>query len=164
MGLSERLRAIRFSLRLTQAEMADQLGVSNSFLSEIEKGKTKPGYEFLFNIYDIFDVSLNYLLKGKGDMFCGSGTGEYVEIEKPDGQIDNINQILWYTKRSRLVKHSFIGMASRFILENIDIIRKELKAYEAALKKKEGAAPPGDSVNTDDTADKGETIDNGGKV
>ncbi len=125
--LSDRLREIRRILGITQAEMAERLGVSNSFQSEVEKGKTKPGYDYIYSIHDNLNINLHYLLKGTGDIFC-TGTGEYVELEVPGRQIDNIGQVLWYTKRSQLANHSILGLASQYFIDNMESISKQLGA------------------------------------
>ncbi len=128
-GLSDRLREIRRILGITQAQMAERLGVSNSFQSEVEKGKTKPGYDFIYSIHDALNINLHYLLMGTGDIFC-SGTGEYVEIEVPGEQIENIGQVLWYAKRSRMANHSILGLASKFFIDSKEYISKEIGEKE----------------------------------
>jgi transcriptional regulator with XRE-family HTH domain len=65
----DRLKELRATLNLSQKNFAKQLGIAASFLSELEKGKTKPGYNFLINLYETFDISPSWVLLGKGSMY-----------------------------------------------------------------------------------------------
>lgn len=58
----ERLKQIRNEKQLSQAELAKELGVSQSTVGMWENGKNKPGYPTLIKLSKIFDVSLDYLL------------------------------------------------------------------------------------------------------
>ena len=62
--LGRRLREIREDTNISQRELARRLGISNSFLSDMETGKLGPGFFFLFLISKYFDVNPNYLLHG----------------------------------------------------------------------------------------------------
>lgn len=45
--LNEALRLIRVYHDLTQTQLCNQIGISNSHLSEIEKGKKQPSLDLL---------------------------------------------------------------------------------------------------------------------
>ena len=47
---------------LSQTDLSTQLGISNSYLSEIEKGKKKPSLEILEKYSKQFDMPLSSLL------------------------------------------------------------------------------------------------------
>lgn len=64
-----RVKAVRHKLNLKQGAYAKKLGISQSFLSYIEKGKRKPSYELLLSLLSIFNVNLHWLVTGIGDMF-----------------------------------------------------------------------------------------------
>jgi transcriptional regulator with XRE-family HTH domain len=66
---AERLKLTRETLKLKQKEFAARLNISAASYSEIESGKYKPNYEFIYNLAKEFNVNLYYLLFGKGDMF-----------------------------------------------------------------------------------------------
>ncbi len=52
-----------FEHKMTQAKMADKLGISKSKVSEILSGKRKPDISFLKAIYKTFKVDAGFLLE-----------------------------------------------------------------------------------------------------
>ena len=62
MVFSERLRQLRKEAELTQAKLAEALGITQRKLSYLEAGQTEPDLETLCRIALHFDVSADYLL------------------------------------------------------------------------------------------------------
>ena len=73
------LKKLRGIYGLKASEMSAKLGISPSYLSEIENGKKKPTLELLEKYADIFDIKLSSLIlisetyeeaeaKGKGSI------------------------------------------------------------------------------------------------
>ena len=60
--LHEALRLIRAYHDLSQTELCAELGISNSFLSEIESGKKQPTLELLRKYSERFDIPMSSLL------------------------------------------------------------------------------------------------------
>lgn len=60
--LNEALRLIRVYHDLTQTQLSYDLGVSNSFISEIESGKKVPSLELLGKYANRFDIPVSSLL------------------------------------------------------------------------------------------------------
>lgn len=58
----DRLRALRESARLTQEELATEIGSSEPQIWRYEKGKSKPGADVLEKLARYFNVSADYLL------------------------------------------------------------------------------------------------------
>jgi len=67
--LGKRLILVREQLGLKQKQLAAALGLPSSYLSDIEKGKVNPGFNFLMRLYRKYKVSLDWLLFDEGDMF-----------------------------------------------------------------------------------------------
>jgi len=60
----EKLRTLRQQQGLTLRELAPMLGINSySYLSDIENGNKKPSLEFVLKIAELFDASLDQLLK-----------------------------------------------------------------------------------------------------
>ena len=55
-------KRLRTSSRLTQAEMAEKLGISRSTIGMYETGAREPDFETLERIADFFNVDTDYLL------------------------------------------------------------------------------------------------------
>ena len=62
MKFAKILKNLRTSSGLSQKELADKLGVCQSNVSDWENDVSRPEYERLIEIADIFDVSLDELL------------------------------------------------------------------------------------------------------
>lgn len=60
--LNEALRLIRVYHDLSQTQLSYDLGISNSFLSEIESGKKLPSLELLSKYGARFDIPVSSLL------------------------------------------------------------------------------------------------------
>lgn len=56
------LKTLRLQNGLTQAQVAQKLGVTKSVISAYETGLRLPSYDILINIARIFKVSTDYLL------------------------------------------------------------------------------------------------------
>ena len=55
-------KRLRISSKLTQAEMAEKLGISRSTIGMYETGAREPDFETLEKIADFFNVDTDYLL------------------------------------------------------------------------------------------------------
>lgn len=65
MTLGDKLSRLRRENNYTQEQLADVLGVSRQAISKWESGTTYPETEKLIRISELFDCSLDYLLKDK---------------------------------------------------------------------------------------------------
>ncbi|MDA3974614.1 helix-turn-helix transcriptional regulator [Enterococcus thailandicus] len=58
----DKLKSLRKTKKMTQATLADKLGVSKWAVTSYEQGKTYPSIEILIKICDVLEVSSDYLL------------------------------------------------------------------------------------------------------
>ncbi len=65
-AFKDMLKYLRNREGLSQAELADRLGLGKSTVSMYEVGKREPDFETLESIADFFNVDMNFLL-GKND-------------------------------------------------------------------------------------------------
>lgn len=65
----ERLKNIRRKLGLSQAELGEKLGFSKQYLSNIEADRNLMNNDKLVKLLVDFNVNINYLLAGVGEMF-----------------------------------------------------------------------------------------------
>ena len=61
-SLGDRIREYRTSLRMTQADFANRLGITGASVSAYENGTRLPSYEVLVRIADILGVTTDELL------------------------------------------------------------------------------------------------------
>jgi transcriptional regulator with XRE-family HTH domain len=67
--ISERIKELRAELKLSQRQFAKKIFVSQTLVNEIELGKRKINIRVLHLISYQFNVNLDWLKKGEGDMF-----------------------------------------------------------------------------------------------
>jgi transcriptional regulator with XRE-family HTH domain len=58
--VGQKIRQIRKSRHLTQAELASRIGVTQSDLSRMENGEYKVGLDTLFRILQVFELSMSH--------------------------------------------------------------------------------------------------------
>jgi len=64
----EKLRALRKKRGSTLTQIGDELGVHQTFVSQLELGKSKPNAEMILKIADLFGVDLNVLMRDELDL------------------------------------------------------------------------------------------------
>ncbi len=62
--VGRRIRELR-GFDMTQQEFAQRIGVSQGYLSNMERGEVEIGVEILVHISQVFSKSLDWLLTGK---------------------------------------------------------------------------------------------------
>lgn len=62
MQIGNKLKSIRKKKGISQKELAIQTGISPSFLSDIEKGRSNPSYQNLQKICHVLDLQPSYFI------------------------------------------------------------------------------------------------------
>jgi len=135
-AFGRRVRSIREHLHLQQNEFAAGLEFSEGYLCQIEKGKANPTYEFFYKLALKYNVSMDYLFYGKGDLFFK----RKIAIEESEDvlmldSIDTIDELLWLFDHSELFKMTIIAEAKRFFYGNRESIKEDIK-HERKKRKK----------------------------
>jgi transcriptional regulator with XRE-family HTH domain len=76
-NILERIRIVRGESGLKQTQFADKIGISQSTLSEIERGKYFPSEASLKLLESEFCISDDWLKRGEGPMLREETLGEY---------------------------------------------------------------------------------------
>lgn len=141
----KRVKAIRKALHLLQKDFAIALGISGGYLSEIEAGKTKAGFDFIRNITRAHDINPNYLLHGTGPMFSSPSLLNEVNSVPPpsvDFGWDNeeVKEMLDYMQKFSIVRFTMLSFFKNFIFKRRTLLEEELKKMknkEIGMKKEE---------------------------
>lgn len=56
------LKVVRQYHRISQSDLADRIGISRSYINEIEKGKKEPSIDVLRKYSDLFDIPVSSLM------------------------------------------------------------------------------------------------------
>ena len=57
----KRLRKLRRNSDITQEELAEKIGVSSNFISQLERGINAPSFEVLAKLAEVFEVPVRDL-------------------------------------------------------------------------------------------------------
>lgn len=67
--MSNRIKAVRDALKLSQREFGEKLGVSRDVISNIEYERVQPKELLLRHICELYQVNEHWLETGEGNMF-----------------------------------------------------------------------------------------------
>jgi transcriptional regulator with XRE-family HTH domain len=130
-SLGERIKNIRQSLGWTQDRLAQEAGISKSFLSEIENNKANVSGEFLLKIATALDASLDYLMKGES----ASGEGKPIPIEIPPELSELAEEIgLSFKSTVTLLSAHKSLLAKRSSKEKSEMTKEKWRALYESLK------------------------------
>jgi transcriptional regulator with XRE-family HTH domain len=130
-----RIKQIRKALNIKGKDFAPRIKISGPSLSEIEKGKYYPNFEFMVNIAREFNVNLYYLVLGEGEMFIEPG--KYIDfgiLEELVSSSSSIRKFLYYFERSEIVRFFVLGQFKQKLMLEKDIIEKEIAEFEKDSK------------------------------
>lgn len=125
-----RIKTAREQLKLSQREMAKQMGISSSYFSEIESGKKKPGAEFLIKMACLFNISSDYLLHGKGNMYMPQGAIDIEDGFDFDRELKDMDSLFWLMRRSNFLENTVMGYAAKVIHENKRLIKLGVEKHK----------------------------------
>lgn len=60
----KRIQQLRQEMKLSQAQLAEKLNVSQNTIAKIECGLRRPSIDFLLDLAEFFHTSVNYLVFG----------------------------------------------------------------------------------------------------
>jgi transcriptional regulator with XRE-family HTH domain len=139
----DRVKELRFRLRQSQKDFARTLGISPSFLSEIEAGKTKPGYEFFKNITLKHSAHPVFLYTGEGPMFFKEpgeeedGLAKLGRLLEEEGEM--VKQMIRDVQDIPLIRFAVLDFYARYKYRNKPLIDKMVeKELNRQAQKREG--------------------------
>lgn len=157
---AENLKQLRRERKLYQKDVADALGVSNSIVSDWEKGVKMPRGGAIQKIADLFGISQNQLFIERGAQFlsyketanvpvvgqvsCGNGTLAYENIERyetiPAEWLTSGEHFLLYAKgdsmiNARIYDGDLLLIRKQPDVENGEIAVVLLGGEDAVLKR-----------------------------
>jgi len=80
MTINERFALARKTLKLTQREFAEKLSVATGFIASMETGSRKVNPRIMKLVSTIYNVNLQWLETGEGEMFYNETEQEIEEI------------------------------------------------------------------------------------
>ena len=125
-----RIKEIRKTLNIKGKDFASRLNVSGPSVSEMEKGKYYPNFEFIYNIAREYHVNIYFLLFGEGNMFIEPGRiSEVGLLEELAGNNENVRRFLKYFERSEIIRYFILSQFKSKMIADRDMIEKELEEF-----------------------------------
>ncbi len=123
------LKKLRSEKSITQAELAEKLGVSNRSISRWENGATMPDFDYLIQLAKYFDVEVGELLDGERKEICMDTKTEELMLKVAD--YNNTERDSFSKRMCIMFIVAFIGMV---IYAGIDLLGlSEVEPYETIV-------------------------------
>lgn len=129
-SIAERIKAIRNELDLKQYQLAHELGVASSTLSEIENEKTRSKFLILENLAKKFHVNLYYLLFDEGDMFLDPTFFQMIMAESDTIKKEQIRKFFRDFIKSPTYQLLIMAHSRKIMSIDGDIIQNEINEYD----------------------------------
>lgn len=122
MNVGDRIKILRKSQGLSQDEFAQKLGLSQGFISNVEKSRVQFTLEHIISIANIFKVDLNWLIAGEEKPLVAETQPKYgrkdVVKEKINQMLDGLDEekkrdILKYTEEKKQLAELLAERESR---------------------------------------------------
>lgn len=118
--IGNRLKSVREELRLTINGIREITGISKSHISEMENGIKRASLKYLVALAENFNVNINWLLTGRGNMFKAG-----IELNMDFGTEDNklIEEMIFYLNNANIVRHDLMRYFIQYKRENREILK-----------------------------------------
>lgn len=96
----ERIKQLRNAKRLTQADVAEKIGITRPAYTAYETGKRQPDFDILQKLATLFDVSTDYLL-GRTDDKEKAPTlvAAHLDDDLTEEQLDEVKNFIDFIKQ-----------------------------------------------------------------
>lgn len=109
MTINDRIKMIRVDKGCSQQKFADKIKLSANFINLIERGSRNPSERTLNDISAEFNVNLEWLKTGEGDMYDEESEDVVIKSLKSEYNLDDIDLeiIQTYIKMAPLERQVF---------------------------------------------------------
>lgn len=149
--INQRIKMVRELKNLTQQEFAEQLGIAQGFLSEIERGRYQPRKPLLLAIAYLYQINYDWLLtgkakreEGKGPLILyesgipytpsGSNLEEFIEVPQVKGCLSPSGNFIPETEGEMKISFRQDWMKRRGKPENLTLLKISGDSMEPTLK------------------------------
>ena len=144
-----RLKKVRQSLGLNQDQLGAKVDLSKTTICDYEVGKTPPGFDFLYKLSGMFDIDIDFIMRGEGPVSRDKNRSLISPPgEKVFGEYEpEVAKILDYMKKSNMVLLAVVTMALDYIDSNKSLIEKSMNIEkEKRGEKKDAGEEPGNTL------------------
>lgn len=84
MEIGERIKHLREESKITQAELAKEIGVSPGNVGDWERGRAKPGFDASLALSRFFQISVDWLMTGEDTSYHKEVYPEKIVLQRQD--------------------------------------------------------------------------------
>jgi DNA-binding XRE family transcriptional regulator len=123
----KKFKKFRESIKKNQAELANEFNVCENTITSIETGKAVPGIPIQHYLYNQYQLNINWLLTGNGEMILFPGKdSKYAVLTQPVSKIvESDPRFEKYVELNRLMHIPLIEKVILAKLEGLKLIAKE---------------------------------------
>jgi transcriptional regulator with XRE-family HTH domain len=123
---ASRVKEVREALKGSQEEMAARFGVGRSSYIKYEYGNSFPALPTLILVSRSLDISLDWLIAGKGPMFYQEkereqGEATEVQADGLTGLEEEVQALLHHMATIPLLRHEVLRFYYKFLLDYPDL-------------------------------------------
>lgn len=143
-GIGHKIRAARFNKgkEWTQKKLADSAGLSQGYISAIERGDEFPSLKALKRIGEVLDTPLHYFLEDLEDVSAPLTESKSARRPNRDDTLESIKENLAAifeelvsSKKTSIEEKNQKNTSLKDIHEEIIALKKRISSLEASLKK-----------------------------
>ncbi len=137
MTVGKRIKKIKNTLNITSSALAKRLSIPLRTIGSYERDEAPPSEKFLNALISVFQININWLLTGAGEMFINSkDTDDLLYISKlqdkfslSDDEIDGLIDVLECSaSREMILRFIQIKKGDREALDNLIYNLQGIKA------------------------------------
>jgi len=120
-----RFKKMREALKVSQGELSARLGVGRASYAKYERGDAFPPLDSLMVLVKTFDLSLDWLISGRGPML-------YKEKEQPEkitaleDVMKDVKDLLVHMERIPLLRYKVLSFFQEFKLEYKELVESSM--------------------------------------
>ena len=123
-----RLKELRRKLNMTQAQLGEKLEIKATTLAKHENGICFPTGKMLNILASQYNVSMDYLLCGRGTLFYeDKDNSDSNRLKNLIGEDKELEELFSLVSKMSWVRHAVLSYFQRFKLENRELIEKSME-------------------------------------
>lgn len=130
MSPNSRIKELRLSLGLSQQAFADRLGVSRSYLKDIEIERCEPSFNFLRTLSGVYNTNLNWITTGDGEIYQNSDVAVTTEVCNSDNRINKMFEQLTVEQQQVVFSITQEMVKMNLVQQEVKQLSDEIKAIK----------------------------------
>lgn len=118
-----RLEEMRVTLGLSVKELTSFLGIGPSSYTKYKYGVSLPRLHTLVSLCDRFDISLDWLIRGKGPMLYNDKT-KPEEKSRLQPVMEDVKELLDHMERIPLLRYQVLSFFQEFKLKHKELLEQ----------------------------------------